>query len=169
MKLNKIENDIELGLKYKAADRLRNMINSHPDDMELWNKLAELYYDAGFFDAAGKYWIFNNSNDPKVVKCVEPYEASVNHSGSQILKEITYRGDRTNLTNYAREKLEALEKDSIEKTENIPTFKQWNENINAKKARKNNSLGCVIASIFVSALITIFIIGLREIVLWFFY
>lgn len=43
-KIAKIDSEIELGLKFKAADRLRNLIQENPNELELWNKLAELYY-----------------------------------------------------------------------------------------------------------------------------
>ena len=81
-------------MKYKAADRLRNLINEYPDELGLRNNLAELYYDAGFLDAAGKYWIFTESNQPHIKQCVKLYRESVNNSGNQILKDVIFKGNK---------------------------------------------------------------------------
>jgi len=50
-----IEFEVENRLKFKAYDRLRNLIQENPNETQLWNKLAELYYESGFLDSAGKY------------------------------------------------------------------------------------------------------------------
>ncbi|WP_370687409.1 DUF6584 family protein [Fulvivirga maritima] len=36
--------------------------------MELWDKLAKLYYDSGFLDAAGKYWILTEPVSDRIEK-----------------------------------------------------------------------------------------------------
>jgi hypothetical protein len=69
-KIAKIDSEIELGLKFKAADRLRNLIQENPNELELWNKLAELYYESGFLDAAGKYWILTEPTNDRIKKCI---------------------------------------------------------------------------------------------------
>jgi len=103
-KLNKIDSEIENGLKFKASDRLKNLIQENPNETQLWNKLAELYYEGGFLDSAGKYWILTEPKDERITKCVEMYEKSVNYSGYQILQEITFRGDKKRLSEFAQKK-----------------------------------------------------------------
>ena len=121
-KLEKIDSEIEKGLKYKASDRLRNLIQENPNETQLWNKLAELYYDSGFLDSAGKWWILTQPTDERIKKCVDIYEKSVNYSGYQILQEITFRGDKSKLSEFAQKKLSELESDSKKKTKHIPEF-----------------------------------------------
>ena len=121
-KLEIIDGEIAKGLKLRAIDKLRNLINYYPDEHELWAKLAELYYDSGFLDAAGKYWILTQPAEERIKACVELYEKSVNLSGNQILKDITFRGDRSKLTEYARAKLEALEANSMSVVGSVPTY-----------------------------------------------
>lgn len=121
-KLAKIEFDIKNGLKFKSADRLRNMINQYPNESELWNRLAELYYESGFLASAGKYWILTEPKDERIKKSVEIYEKSVNYSGTKILQDITFRGDKTKLSEYGKEKLTELELDSKKKSNYIPKF-----------------------------------------------
>ena len=67
-KLAKIESEIDNGLKLKATDRLRNLINQYPNEIELWSRLAELYYESGFLDAAGRYWILTEPTDDRIKK-----------------------------------------------------------------------------------------------------
>jgi len=121
-KLDKIDVDIQNGLKHKSADRLRNLINLNPNDLELWNRLAELYYQSGFLASAGKYWILTPQTKDKIKQCVEIYEKSVNHSGNKILQDITYRGDKSKLSEYGKRKLSELEQDSKKNSKYVPTF-----------------------------------------------
>jgi hypothetical protein len=120
--LNRIDKEIESGLKLKAVDRLRNLINEYPNDLTIWDKLANLYYDSGFLDAAGCYWILFEPNDERKKKSIEAYKKTVNNSGYQILQEITFRGDKDKLPEYAKRKLIELESDSKQKVDYVPKF-----------------------------------------------
>ncbi|MDT0554620.1 DUF6584 family protein [Patiriisocius hiemis] len=171
-KLRSIEADIQNGLKYKSADRLRNLINEHPNEQKLWNRLAELYYDSGFLDSAGKYWILTEPTDERIKKCVEIYEKSVNYSGYQILQEITFRGDKTKLSKYAQKKLAELESDSKEKTNHIPEFKP-----KVNKPKKQNKkyvqtfkdkLGGYVIFGIVAVIVVLIIIGFVSVIKWIF-
>lgn len=137
-KLEKIEIEIENGMKFKASDRLRNLIQENPNETQLWNKLAKLYYESGFLDAAGKYWILTEPTDEEIKKCVEVYEKSVNYSGYQILQEIVFRGDKTKLSEFAQNKMEKLESDSKKKADYVPEFKPKTNK--QKRIRGNSNL-----------------------------
>lgn len=123
-KLDLIDVEIAKGLKLRATERLRNMLGHYPDETRIWLKLAELYFEAGFYDAAGKYWILTEPNEERIKKCVEMYEKSVNYSGSQILKDLIFRGDRSKLPEYGQRKLEALEHNSMQVTGSVPAYKR---------------------------------------------
>ena len=96
-KLNRIDQEIEAGLKLKSADRLRNLINEYPNELGIWEKLAELYYESGFIDAAGRYWILTEPKEERINESVAIYLNSVNNSGTKILQDITFRGDKDKL------------------------------------------------------------------------
>jgi hypothetical protein len=160
-KLDVIDREIAKGLKMRAADRLRNLLGYYPDELIIREKLAKLYYDAGFFDAAGKYWILTKPTEDHIKKCVEMYEKSVNYSGNQILKELVFRGDRSKLSLYAQHKLEALEANSKSKVGTVPTYKRKyfatdspNGNVNGYTLRHklNDNLGCVLIA-FIALLV----------------
>lgn len=136
-KIEKIEQDIDVGIKFKSANRLRNLINQYPNEIFIWERLAELYYESGFYDAAGKYWIFTPPTEDRIKKCVDIYLKSVNYSGTQVLRDITFRGDKSKLPEYAKTKLLELEANSRLKSNHVPTFKPWrNEGKNPGEKHK---------------------------------
>jgi hypothetical protein len=171
-KLAKIEFDIKNGLKFKAADRLRNMINQYPNETELWNRLAELYYESGFLASAGKYWILTEQKEERIKKSVEIYEKSVNYSGTKILQDITFRGDKTKLSEYGKNKLKELELDSKKKSNYIPKFKQiTNRKKKSQENEKRTFKDKLAEKLFFGVLIAIvilIIIGFSTVISWVF-
>lgn len=171
-KLDKIDSEIENGLKFKATDRLRNLIQENPNEIELWNKLAELYYESGFLDSAGKYWILTEPTDDRIKKCVEIYEKSVNNSGYQILQELVFRGDKSKLSDYAQKKLTELESDSKEKANYIPKFnpktnKQKKNDYDHKQTFKEKLGGFIFFSVL-ALIVILIIIGFVTAIQWIF-
>ncbi|WP_294302890.1 DUF6584 family protein [uncultured Chryseobacterium sp.] len=120
----KIEQDLKTGKKKKACDRLRNLINEYPDDLSLREKLAQIYYEAGFKDEAGKFWILSEPQNFEMKEAVELYRCSLSNSGNAILKDIIFRGDKNKLPVYALNIIKELEADSFKKTKHIPDFKR---------------------------------------------
>ncbi len=171
-KLNRIDEEIKSGLKLKAADRLRNLINDYPNELSLWNKLAELYYQSGFLDAAGRYWILFEPTDDRIKESIEAYKKSVNNSGYQILQEITFRGEKKKLPEYAQKKLEELEADSKKKAQYVPRFtKKLNKKERKEKETPQSFRDKVIEKLFFGCLIAIpilVIIGLIRVFQWIF-
>ena len=168
--LSKIEVDIAAGKKLKSADRLRNLINQYPNNMKLWEQLGELYYEAGFLDAAGRYWILTEPVNDKIKRSIEVYLNSVNHSGYQILQDITFRGKKELLSPYARQKLIELEQDSKQKVKVVPTFSPINlvQPPVTKRSKEHPSTGPIFLLMFLFALFFIFATGLHTIYTWIF-
>ena len=171
-KLEKIDSEIENGLKFKASDRLRNLIQENPNETQLWNKLAELYYESGFLDSAGKYWILTEPTEDRIKKCVEIYEKSVNYSGYQILQEIVFRGDKSKLSEFAQKKLTELESDSKNKVDYVPTFgpknnKRKNINVENKQTLKSK-LGVFLIFGIIASIVIFIIIGFITVIEWMF-
>ncbi|UHO37593.1 hypothetical protein H5J24_18230 [Chryseobacterium capnotolerans] len=120
---DKIEQDLKEGKRKKACDRLRNLINQFPDDLSLRKKLGQIYYEAGFIDEAGKYWILSQPENKEMEKAVVLYRKTLGNSGNAILKDIVFRGNKAQLNEYAMNVFAELEKDSLKKTKHIPDFK----------------------------------------------
>lgn len=121
--LDKAQEELKAGLKQKAADRLKNVINVFPDEMGARHLLAELYYDAGFLDMAGRYWYLSEPvNDDRIIQSIEAYNKTINYSPLQALKDIKYRGDKSGLPEYAAMRLQQLENSAAAMGYNRPTF-----------------------------------------------
>ncbi|MCC3215379.1 hypothetical protein LIV57_08840 [Chryseobacterium sp. X308] len=129
--LYRIEHDLKEGRKKKACDRLRNMINQFPDDLSLRRKLGQIYFEAGFLDEAGKFWILSKPENNEMEDAVEIYRKSLSNSGNTILKDIVFRGNKKLLDEYALKVITELEQHSLKITKQIPVFKA--------KTRKNGS------------------------------
>ncbi len=171
-KLNRINEEIKAGLKLKSADRLRNLINEYPNELSVWERLAELYYESGFLDAAGRYWILTEPTEERIKTAVDIYLNSVNHSGTQILQDITFRGNKDELPEYARNKLIEIEADSKEKSNYVPTFKPWQNKQKKKNPKhqqtfKDKLITAVIFTILIS-IVVFTIIGFISTLRWIF-
>lgn len=99
--LEKIAIDLQTGQKQKAVMRLRSLITSYPYDLSLREKLAEIYYEAGFLDMAGLYWLLHEPSDERMSKAIEVYRASVNYSEQKMLADIAFHGEVDELNDYA--------------------------------------------------------------------
>lgn len=121
--LYRIEQDLKEGRKKKACDRLRNMINQFPDDLSLRKKLGYIYFEAGFLDEAGKFWILSAPENNEMENAVQIYIKSLSNSGNAILKDIVFRVDKNLLDEYALKVITELEQNSLTITKQIPVFK----------------------------------------------
>ena len=169
-KLTNIEKEIKDGLKLKACDKLRNLINQYPNDLSLYDKLANVYFESGFYDAAGKYWILIEPKNENIRSCVDIYKKSVNNSGTKILQDLKFRGNKNELNEYAKKQLESLENDSMERSKYVPCFEK--ENNKYKIPRKHNQTlkDKIIEKIGLAILISIpilIILGIVKIYEWF--
>lgn len=126
------EAEIKEGQKLKAANRLRNVINSFPDEMGARTMLAQLYYEAGFYDAAGLYWMLTEPIEDRIKECTDIYRASVNYSPIQILKDLKYRGDKLKLPAYSLQILNTLEEEKYKMNQSSKTY-------NKRRAEKSAS------------------------------
>lgn len=110
--LAKIETDLQLGCKQRAIVRLRSLVASYPYDLTLRYQLAEIYYQAGFMDMAGLYWLLHEPTDERMKQAIAVYQTSVNHSAQQMLKDIAFHGDQnrhtSELETYALNQLHTL-------------------------------------------------------------
>ncbi|REC48517.1 DUF6584 family protein [Chryseobacterium pennipullorum] len=159
--LYKIEYDLKEGRKKKACDRLRNLINTFPDDISLRKKLGHIYYDAGFLDEAGKFWILCEPENDDMKKSVDIYRQSLSNSGNAILKDIVFRGNKYWLDSHAKNVMKELEDNSLKMTNHIPDFKPRNREKESYQPTKDDfwiGLGfySVIGLVIVSLILGIF-------------
>lgn len=155
----RIDEDLRAGRKKKACDRLRNLINEFPDDISLREKLGQIYYDSGFKDEAGKFWILSEIQNFEMKDAVDIYRNSFSNSGNAILKDIVFRGDKNQLSEYSRNILSELESDSFKKTKHIPEFKRKDREKGNYEESKENFLSKIGFYLFVGGLVLLPILG----------
>ncbi|WP_294331223.1 DUF6584 family protein [uncultured Chryseobacterium sp.] len=155
----KIEQDLKTGKKKKACEWLRNLINEYPDDLSLRGKLAQIYYAAGFKDEAGKFWILSEPQNFEMKEAVEIYRSSLSNSGSAILKDIVFRGDKNKLPLYTLNIIKELEADSFKKTKHIPDFKRKTKTKGSYTENKNSFISTIGFYLLVGAVILIPVLG----------
>ncbi len=150
----RIEKDLKEGRKKKACDRLRNMINQFPNDLSLRKKLGQIYFEAGFLDEAGKFWILSTPENNEMENAVEIYRKSLSNSGNAILKDIVFRGNKNLLDEYAWKVITELEQHSLKITKHIPVFKaktREKENYSENKTGFLSKIGiCLIIGFIIS-------------------
>ncbi|WP_294734922.1 DUF6584 family protein [uncultured Flavobacterium sp.] len=113
IQLNRAQSEIDKGLKQRAANRLKNVLNTYPDATEAREMLALMYYESGFLGMAGLYWMLTDPTEDYIRECIKVYKESVKSSSIQILSDLKYRGDKSGLSGYAYKKLTAIENEVI--------------------------------------------------------
>ncbi|MDR3023763.1 DUF6584 family protein [Chryseobacterium sp.] len=156
----RIEQDLKEGRKKKACDRLRNMINQFPNDLSLRKKLGQIYFEAGFLDEAGKFWILSKPENNEMEAAVEIYRKSLSNSGNAILNDIVFRGDKDLLDEHAKKVILELEHDSFRVTGQIPTFKAKAREKGRYSEDKTNFLGQIGFFLFIGFIILLPVLGI---------
>jgi hypothetical protein len=162
--LKRIETDLKTGKKFIACDKLRNLINENPNEFKLREKLAEIYYESGFYDRAGLFWILTEPKNDEIKKCQEIYLSTVNNSGDKILKDFQFRGDENLLSEYAKTKFHKLQTDSFEKTGNVPIYKEKPKYSNRKSniVNDNSKFPTIIFFSIIITIIILILLGLYK-------
>ncbi len=156
--LSRIEKDIEQGAKYKSAQRLRSLIKTYPDDLSLRNKLAELYNEAGFFDAAGLYWLLTEPNETYMQTAVDIYRQSVNNSAQQILADLALTGEEELQSDYAKRQIQQLEAEKIEQDKRA-AVQSLNQATHQKKSAVNASIKLIVGLLLILSILGLFVLG----------
>ena len=166
-KLEIIDTELKNGFKSKAIDRLRNLIQQNPNEMQLRDKLAEIYYESGFLDAAGKYWILTEPTEKRIKNSVDIYEKSLNNSSLEILKDIVFRGQKNLLSQYGQNKLSQLELDCKEKHNYIPLY-GTKPKFKTKENKQLSRIVSYLIPVLILLLLTFFLVGAVTTFKWLF-
>jgi len=158
--LYRIEQDLKAGRKKKACDRLRNMINQFPNDLSLRKKLGQIYFEAGFLDEAGKFWILSSPENNEMENAVEIYRKSLSDSGNAILKDIVFRGDKNLLDEYAWKVITELEQNSLKITKHIPVFKTKTREKGSYSETQTGFLSKIVTCLVIGIIILIPVLGI---------
>lgn len=158
--MHRIEQDLKAGRKKKACDRLRNMINQFPNDLSLRKRLGQIYFEAGFLDEAGKFWILNIPENNEMENAVKMYRKSLSNSGNAILKDIVFRGDKNLLDEHSLKVIAELEKDSFKVTKHIPVFKAKTREKGNYSENQTGFLSKIVTCLVIGVIILIPVLGI---------
>ncbi len=156
--LIRIEKDMEQGAKYKSAQRLRSLIKTYPDDLSLRNKLAELYNEAGFLDAAGLYWLLTEPSETYMQTAIDIYRQSVNNSAQQILADLALTGEEALQSDYAKQQIQQLEAEKIEQDRRAVT-QSLNQAAHQKKSTINANIKLIAGLLLILSILGLFVLG----------
>lgn len=156
------EQEAALGLKGRAVNRLKNIINTYPDEIRVREMLGKLYYEAGFLDLAGLQWLLCESS-PEREKCVKVYLKSVKDSPIQVLKDLKYRGEKSRLPLYAQEKLNILQQD-FERVNKKSYRKHINTPPKSTPATLSDKLRNTGCGLVLALIVIIFLAGLSALI-----
>ncbi|AXG72723.1 hypothetical protein DVK85_00135 [Flavobacterium arcticum] len=168
VQLEKAQTEINKGLKQRAINRLKNVLNTYPDATEAREVLALLYYESGFLDMAGLYWVLTEPTHDYIRKSVKVYQESVNNSPIQILNDLKYRGDKSGLPEYARKRLLSIENEVKSMGHSVrykPKKYKELDNINYKETFKEKLITKLLIGIFFLCIL-FFITGIVTAISW---
>ncbi|WP_365989727.1 DUF6584 family protein [uncultured Chryseobacterium sp.] len=87
------------------------------------------------------------------------YRSSLSNSGSAILKDIVFRGDKNKLPLYTLNIIKELEADSFKKTKHIPDFKRKTNTKGSYTENKNSFISTIGFYLLIGAVILIPVLG----------
>src|SRR5512141_217310 len=91
--LKSIEDNIRAGDLGKARDRLHGLISSYPDNLELREQLAAVYWRLQMPEMAGRYWYLEEEKDPDMADACRRFEAQFGNDPAYLLFALKFRGD----------------------------------------------------------------------------
>jgi hypothetical protein len=112
--LQKIEDEIKIGKLGKARDRLNGLLSNDPTNLQLRERMGDIYWKLQMPEVAGKYWYFVENKTAEMTEAVKEFEKYCGNDPMQILFSLDYRKENetnvyvntilSNLDNKAKEK-----------------------------------------------------------------
>jgi len=167
-KIERVDNDLDKGLKKRAIDRLHGLIKTYPDELIFRTKLGHIYLDIGFKDNAGQFFILEKDRTNEMDEAVTIYLDSVNKSGWKILNDIQFQGDKNNLNDFAKQRLTEFEEWSKKETGRIPTFRKKRIGPPRTKEKGTWDFGAILIVGVLISVVVLTIIGFVTVVRWIF-
>jgi hypothetical protein len=104
--LARVDDDLVAGRHALARQRLRGLVGSFPQRLELRERLAAMYRREGDAAQAGRWSYLTEAADPVEL---DAFERAYNHDAVKMMKALTWRGSEDDAsTEWARGRLRAL-------------------------------------------------------------
>ncbi|MGI6258547.1 MAG: DUF6584 family protein [Anaerolineaceae bacterium] len=112
--LKKIYSEIEAGDLGKARDRLNGLLLTYPNDIQIRELLADVYWRLQFPAMAGRYWYLTETSGEHVETARIAFEKSFGNDPARIMAILKLSGDPDKLPEQVQSRFEVLQKRKIE-------------------------------------------------------
>ncbi len=90
--LQQVQADIDAGDLGKARDRLHGLIVTYPDNLELRERLARVYWQLKLPEMAGRYWYLAEHKDADMLRACQRFEAQFRNDPLLLLFALKFKG-----------------------------------------------------------------------------
>jgi len=164
--LARVRADLELGRASMARQRLRGLVGSNPQRLDLREKLAELYRRDGFVSQAGRWSYLSEHVDLAEVHAFErEYPDPVRR-----MRALGWRGPEEAAGHVAQERLAAVRAAAEEAVGHALTWERVPHQLRALSSWGDRLLGAVVVAVLVLLLIggvTFVAQGVQAVICWF--
>lgn len=88
-----VDQDINCGELEKAQDRLHGLLSSHPNNLEVRQRLGEIYWQLEQPEEAGRYWFLIEATTPEMVAASYEFATACENDSLEILRRLEFKGD----------------------------------------------------------------------------
>lgn len=157
--LDRVRQDLAAGRTYPATQRLRTLLASYPDDLEIYRLLAAVYRQTGNFAEAGRWAFLTVDARPEELAAF----TRSNPDPWARLRLIRWQGDPSELADdEIRNRLGAL----VEEAEKSGPPTRWVGSYRAPDRTRGVSFPCLFTVISLIIVGTLIGIGALRILLW---
>lgn len=163
--LQRVHEDLEAGRVTMARQRLRGLVGSYPQRLDLREQLADLYRRDGITSQAGRWSFLSESlSEPELRAFVREYEDPVHR-----MKVLGWRGAEDAAGEVARERLAALRAEAERTAGRSLSWEQAAEMPNVRTTWGDRLIGTLFAlvvGLVILGGIAFFVEGVRIVVHW---
>lgn len=157
--LDRVRQDLAAGRTYPATQRLRTLLASYPDDLDIYRLLAAVYRQTGNFAEAGRWSFLTEDARPAELAAF----VRANPDPWARLRLIRWQGDPADLADdEIRARLGAL----VEEAEKSGPPTRWVGSYRVPEQTRGISFPCLFTAIALAIIGTLVGIGLLRVLLW---
>lgn len=91
--LTQIDQEIKTGNLASVKNKLHDLLNINPNDLQVRTKLGEVYWALNDHITAGRYWFLIEADTPEMVAATYEFVTSCKNEPTEILRRIEFNGD----------------------------------------------------------------------------
>jgi hypothetical protein len=156
--LARVKRDLAAGHTYLATQRLRTLIASHPDDLEIYRLLASVYRQTGNLTEAGRWSFLTDEVRPEELAAF----ARVHADPWSRLRLLRWPGDPATLAEPIRDRLAAL----LAEAEGSGPPEIWVGSYHAPAKSRGSLLPCLFTAATLAAIGALAVIGAMRALAW---